>query len=457
MQASSSTSESEFSRRSSKIAEPIRRDQNIVEETEPPIVVKEEEPDVHDIPCDENLAPDLVERSSKVSVEPSISRINLCLAYVSVAIFANLHLQLRQYNFRLFAKLTFTQRLKVSCVIPYLKRAPVAQINSRESWDDDRDVQNERSQNSITSDHSSDDGVPKGLRKKRTVARKQKSVRRTWNFATQGNATEDDGEDPSDLHPPSALVGQLELRKRGIVSYKRFFESTPTPSDTQRLAPTWTFRPLQKRSDVNPEPRNDESIATRLLEADKASEGSRASPVQAFTRELQEPAQVTPTYSIPSQNLPQEQRQLRQTSHASKGNVSGDFKQQENLLQKPNIQVHYFIVRSRNPVFSKRHWKSGSLRNQTVETFFSEIFALTGRERITKISLKLKTSGSESEYVFGDGDQSTFEDMRESFGVDIRAGKVNGITRFETFVEPDPQEGAASMGARGHDAEKIDF
>ena len=113
---------------------------------------------------------------------------------------------------------------------------------------------------------------------------------------------------------------------------------------------------------------------------------------------------------------------------------------------KPQVQIQYFIITARNPRLAYRLWPEGTLRDKTVGQIFEEVATYASYKRAPqRIVFKLCTSQVEMEYPIRRDDGNTFEDMRRAFNEGLKVDRKKGITRFEIWLEPDPERGGLTQ------------
>lgn len=115
-------------------------------------------------------------------------------------------------------------------------------------------------------------------------------------------------------------------------------------------------------------------------------------------------------------------------------------KAQSRNAPNPQVQIQYFIITARTPRLAYTLWPEGTLRDKTIGQIFDEVTTHASHKRAPrKIVFKLCTSQVEMEYPICRGDGNAFGDMRRAFNEGLKADRKKGITRFEIWLEPDPE------------------
>ena len=136
--------------------------------------------------------------------------------------------------------------------------------------------------------------------------------------------------------------------------------------------------------EIKPSPIPEIEIGQRILDSLPEDSGPFNVP--------QRDAQQTPR----AINQPDQAPQTLESSILEKSISSTTGQPKPASSTKPSIQVHYFVIKSRLPLLSKRYWENGALQNRTVDMLFAEVSNLVSRPGIERMSFQIKTSQSES-------------------------------------------------------------
>lgn len=253
---------------------------------------------------------------------------------------------------------------------------------------------------------------------------------------------------PSSVHDneESPIVRNVEHRGNALPTRSR--GKNPDKS---------TKTDITAKSDQSPNDRspfssaNDQGIGNLVddaVEYVRNLENVRADdPGQTLDSPNRDQADEAPPIPIPDNEMNREANPTMNTPVAPTGNQVPDASSQSSAPErsqpptpKPSIkpEIHYYIITSRIPRLSQRHWPEGSLGGKSIDTIFKNVEDFTARKEIKSIVFKLITSQKDATYTIRRDDARFFEAMKKNFMTDIGADLARGNTDFDVELEPDP-------------------
>ncbi|KAL9639877.1 MAG: hypothetical protein Q9164_000656 [Protoblastenia rupestris] len=254
---------------------------------------------------------------------------------------------------------------------------------------------------------------------------------------------------------PESLVSTFPLA-HGKTKLNKIPNPITSPQDQRNSSEASLASPKAAQKSRKPadfifqEPSEPRSMAV----AESAREERQAPTSRPASSQLQQNINPTPDPDLSwnlseSSNQNQHEQSLfrTQSQEASAQSTSRNITPiREVSATVSRVQLRFNIIKARTPRLTERHWEGGALSNRTARSLFEDISGLLSRVSIQRMQFKLSTSQSDSEYLIMNGDENTFQIMRDDFTDKIKDDvRRNRNLRFRIELEPDPGEGLTAL------------